>query len=86
MIGQAVFLSTIFLKTGKIVNSFVILLKLVSKLKDDIHKFVSKQTMIDTDYINILSNCLITARRQEIIKITEQLIESINTGDFEAYT
>ncbi|XP_048513370.1 calcium/calmodulin-dependent protein kinase type II alpha chain isoform X29 [Athalia rosae] len=26
------------------------------------------------------------ARRQEIIKITEQLIESINTGDFEAYT
>lgn len=28
----------------------------------------------------------ITARRQEIIKMTEQLIESINTGDFEAYT
>lgn len=28
----------------------------------------------------------IAARRQEIIKMTEQLIESINTGDFEAYT
>lgn len=28
----------------------------------------------------------IPARRQEIIKMTEQLIESINTGDFEAYT
>lgn len=27
-----------------------------------------------------------TARRQEIIKMTEQLIEAINTGDFEAYT
>ncbi|XP_050297118.1 calcium/calmodulin-dependent protein kinase type II alpha chain isoform X11 [Anthonomus grandis grandis] len=26
------------------------------------------------------------ARRQEIIKITEQLIEAINTGDFEGYT
>ncbi|XP_074104515.1 calcium/calmodulin-dependent protein kinase II isoform X7 [Cotesia typhae] len=26
------------------------------------------------------------ARRQEIIKMTEQLIESINTGDFEGYT
>ncbi|XP_031358386.1 calcium/calmodulin-dependent protein kinase type II alpha chain isoform X11 [Photinus pyralis] len=26
------------------------------------------------------------ARRQEIIKMTEQLIEAINTGDFEAYT
>lgn len=28
----------------------------------------------------------LTARRQEIIKMTEQLIEAINTGDFEAYT
>uniref|UniRef100_A0A0C9QMG7 calcium/calmodulin-dependent protein kinase n=1 Tax=Fopius arisanus TaxID=64838 RepID=A0A0C9QMG7_9HYME len=27
-----------------------------------------------------------TARRQEIIKMTEQLIESINAGDFEGYT
>lgn len=26
-----------------------------------------------------------TARKQEIIKITEQLIEAINNGDFEAY-
>uniref|UniRef100_A0A8C8LUG8 calcium/calmodulin-dependent protein kinase n=1 Tax=Oncorhynchus tshawytscha TaxID=74940 RepID=A0A8C8LUG8_ONCTS len=29
---------------------------------------------------------LISARKQEIIKITEQLIEAINNGDFEAYT
>ncbi|XP_050297063.1 calcium/calmodulin-dependent protein kinase type II alpha chain isoform X4 [Anthonomus grandis grandis] len=28
----------------------------------------------------------VQARRQEIIKITEQLIEAINTGDFEGYT
>jgi calcium/calmodulin-dependent protein kinase (CaM kinase) II len=27
-----------------------------------------------------------TARRQEIIKMTEQLIEAINNGDFDAYT
>lgn len=27
-----------------------------------------------------------SARKQEIIKITEQLIEAINNGDFEAYT
>jgi len=27
----------------------------------------------------------LTARKQEIIKITEQLIEAINNGDFEAY-
>lgn len=34
-------------------------------------------------------NCYIfppTVRKQEIIKITEQLIEAINNGDFEAYT
>ncbi|KZC08978.1 Calcium/calmodulin-dependent protein kinase type II subunit beta [Dufourea novaeangliae] len=35
----------------------------------------------------LIDNLLtIPARRQEIIKMTEQLIESINTGDFEAYT
>lgn len=27
-----------------------------------------------------------TVRKQEIIKITEQLIEAINNGDFDAYT
>lgn len=31
-------------------------------------------------------SCLPSARKQEIIKITEQLIEAINNGDFEAYT
>uniref|UniRef100_A0A7M4ELW6 calcium/calmodulin-dependent protein kinase n=1 Tax=Crocodylus porosus TaxID=8502 RepID=A0A7M4ELW6_CROPO len=34
-------------------------------------------------------NCFLflsTVRKQEIIKITEQLIEAINNGDFEAYT
>lgn len=31
----------------------------------------------------LLPSC--TARKQEIIKITEQLIEAINNGDFEAY-
>ncbi|KAG6802111.1 calcium/calmodulin-dependent protein kinase II isoform X33 [Apis mellifera caucasica] len=36
---------------------------------------------------SLINNLLtIPARRQEIIKMTEQLIESINTGDFEAYT
>ncbi|KAA8578963.1 hypothetical protein FQN60_002517 [Etheostoma spectabile] len=28
----------------------------------------------------------VTARKQEVIKVTEQLIEAINNGDFEAYT
>ncbi|XP_071368306.1 calcium/calmodulin-dependent protein kinase type II delta 1 chain-like, partial [Centroberyx affinis] len=28
----------------------------------------------------------VKARKQEIIKVTEQLIEAINNGDFEAYT
>jgi hypothetical protein len=29
---------------------------------------------------------LVAARKQEIIKMTEQLIEAINTADFDAYT
>lgn len=29
---------------------------------------------------------VVLARKQEIIKMTEQLIDSINTGDYEAYT
>uniref|UniRef100_A0A7N8XW10 calcium/calmodulin-dependent protein kinase n=1 Tax=Mastacembelus armatus TaxID=205130 RepID=A0A7N8XW10_9TELE len=32
-----------------------------------------------------LSVCPVGSRKQEIIKITEQLIEAINNGDFEAY-
>ncbi|XP_043272661.1 calcium/calmodulin-dependent protein kinase type II alpha chain isoform X9 [Venturia canescens] len=44
-----------------------------------------------TAYLNANStprrhNSSVTARRQEIIKMTEQLIESINTGDYEGYT
>uniref|UniRef100_A0A8C5EZ78 calcium/calmodulin-dependent protein kinase n=1 Tax=Gouania willdenowi TaxID=441366 RepID=A0A8C5EZ78_GOUWI len=36
---------------------------------------------------NVVCVCLsLTARKQEIIKVTEQLIEAINNGDFEAYT
>uniref|UniRef100_A0A3P9KDH2 calcium/calmodulin-dependent protein kinase n=1 Tax=Oryzias latipes TaxID=8090 RepID=A0A3P9KDH2_ORYLA len=32
-----------------------------------------------------ISCCNLQSRKQEIIKVTEQLIESINNGDFEAY-
>uniref|UniRef100_A0A7N6F8P0 calcium/calmodulin-dependent protein kinase n=1 Tax=Anabas testudineus TaxID=64144 RepID=A0A7N6F8P0_ANATE len=45
----------------------------------DGNKFVSKSNP------NFLSLC-VSARKQEIIKVTEQLIEAINNGDFEAYT
>ncbi|XP_071057462.1 calcium/calmodulin-dependent protein kinase type II alpha chain isoform X8 [Onthophagus taurus] len=37
-------------------------------------------------YSQLSTNSQSSARRQEIIKMTEQLIEAINTGDFEAYT
>uniref|UniRef100_A0A8C6WJ40 calcium/calmodulin-dependent protein kinase n=1 Tax=Neogobius melanostomus TaxID=47308 RepID=A0A8C6WJ40_9GOBI len=36
--------------------------------------------------VHIRIVCLFSARKQEIIKVTEQLIEAINNGDFEAYT
>ncbi|XP_060520758.1 calcium/calmodulin-dependent protein kinase type II alpha chain isoform X2 [Cylas formicarius] len=37
-------------------------------------------------FSQLSTNSQLSARRQEIIKMTEQLIEAINTGDFEAYT
>ncbi|CAO1437808.1 unnamed protein product [Diamesa serratosioi] len=37
-------------------------------------------------YSQLSTNSQCSARRQEIIKMTEQLIEAINNGDFEAYT
>ncbi|XP_050297038.1 calcium/calmodulin-dependent protein kinase type II alpha chain isoform X1 [Anthonomus grandis grandis] len=40
----------------------------------------------DKPYSQLSANSQTSARRQEIIKITEQLIEAINTGDFEGYT
>ena len=42
--------------------------------------------MASTLYFSPNSLSLPLARKQEIIKVTEQLIEPINNGDFEAYT
>lgn len=39
----------------------------------------------DTRVMNGCGVIVFPARKQEIIKVTEQLIESINNGDFEAY-
>ncbi|XP_044736618.1 calcium/calmodulin-dependent protein kinase type II alpha chain isoform X21 [Chrysoperla carnea] len=44
------------------------------------------QVKESTDSSTTLEDDDIKARRQEIIKMTEQLIEAINTGDYEAYT
>lgn len=39
-----------------------------------------------TEQVRTCLNLCLLARKQEIIKVTEQLIEAINNGDFEAYT
>ncbi|XP_053597619.1 calcium/calmodulin-dependent protein kinase type II alpha chain isoform X24 [Microplitis mediator] len=44
------------------------------------------QVKESTDSSTTIEDDDVKARRQEIIKMTEQLIESINTGDFEGYT
>lgn len=43
-------------------------------------------SLIDECQLSPLKKKLNAARRQEIIKMTEQLIEAINNGDFDAYT
>uniref|UniRef100_A0A8K9UZJ6 calcium/calmodulin-dependent protein kinase n=1 Tax=Oncorhynchus mykiss TaxID=8022 RepID=A0A8K9UZJ6_ONCMY len=42
----------------------------------------SQNTVVAADGVKVR----VLARKQEIIKITEQLIEAVNNGDFEAYT
>nr|XP_022912874.1 calcium/calmodulin-dependent protein kinase type II alpha chain isoform X14 [Onthophagus taurus] len=51
-----------------------------------VRKEGGSQVKESTDSSTTLEDEDIKARRQEIIKMTEQLIEAINTGDFEAYT
>ncbi|XP_068911818.1 calcium/calmodulin-dependent protein kinase type II alpha chain isoform X17 [Tenebrio molitor] len=56
---------------------------------DDIKDLDSRHDSVDTEHwieTTVQYDRFPTARRQEIIKMTEQLIEAINTGDFEAYT
>uniref|UniRef100_A0A672LT30 calcium/calmodulin-dependent protein kinase n=1 Tax=Sinocyclocheilus grahami TaxID=75366 RepID=A0A672LT30_SINGR len=46
----------------------------------------SNTTIEDEDHkLYVCIHLSLTARKQEIIKITEQLIEAINNGDFDAY-
>uniref|UniRef100_A0A8C2J7R0 calcium/calmodulin-dependent protein kinase n=1 Tax=Cyprinus carpio TaxID=7962 RepID=A0A8C2J7R0_CYPCA len=48
--------------------------------------FQEPQTTVIHNPVDRNKTCLcVSARKQEIIKVTEQLIESINNGDFEAY-
>ncbi|XP_073985862.1 calcium/calmodulin-dependent protein kinase II isoform X20 [Rhodnius prolixus] len=44
------------------------------------------QVKESTDSSTTLEDDDVKARKQEVIKITEQLLEAINTGDFDAYT
>ncbi|KAI5624418.1 calcium/calmodulin-dependent protein kinase type II subunit beta isoform X41, partial [Silurus asotus] len=46
---------------------------------------VSRSSRSRTGPFQVLLPCVSSTRKQEIIKITEQLIEAVNNGDFEAY-
>uniref|UniRef100_A0A8C6WXH0 calcium/calmodulin-dependent protein kinase n=1 Tax=Neogobius melanostomus TaxID=47308 RepID=A0A8C6WXH0_9GOBI len=50
---------------------------------NDLHP--PRVTLLFISHLNLIFFLSATARKQEIIKITEQLIEAINNGDFEAY-
>lgn len=58
---------------------------------DDMISSICTFPMIsDSSVVNLflppLPFFMVSARKQEIIKMTEQLIEAINNGDFDAYT
>uniref|UniRef100_A0A4W6EYB2 calcium/calmodulin-dependent protein kinase n=1 Tax=Lates calcarifer TaxID=8187 RepID=A0A4W6EYB2_LATCA len=55
-------------------------------VKGELHTLHTVYNSADTIVLTSLCVCFISAaRKQEIIKITEQLIEAVNNGDFEAY-
>nr|XP_061807485.1 calcium/calmodulin-dependent protein kinase type II subunit gamma isoform X13 [Nerophis lumbriciformis] len=51
-----------------------------------LRKFNARRKLKGAILTTMLVSRNFSARKQEIIKITEQLIEAINNGDFEAYT
>ena len=36
--------------------------------------------------ISMITNCIISARKTDIIRVTEQILDAISSGDFEGYT
>uniref|UniRef100_A0A3B3DGS7 Calcium/calmodulin-dependent protein kinase II association-domain domain-containing protein n=1 Tax=Oryzias melastigma TaxID=30732 RepID=A0A3B3DGS7_ORYME len=52
----------------------------------EVERCVGCARWMTPDSCNLCPSSLFSARKQEIIKMTEQLIEAINNGDFEAYT
>ncbi|XP_025777882.1 calcium/calmodulin-dependent protein kinase type II subunit delta isoform X7 [Puma concolor] len=53
---------------------------------DCLKKFNARRKLKGAILTTMLATRNFSARKQEIIKVTEQLIEAINNGDFEAYT
>ncbi|KAG8238428.1 hypothetical protein J437_LFUL002885 [Ladona fulva] len=58
----------------------------IAKEPEDVAKIETSKSHVQTRQISEPNDLNRSARKQEIIKITEQLIEAINAGDFEAYT
>lgn len=49
----------------------------------------TQEMVVGAPSLSLLFLCVpscLTVRKQEIIKVTEQLIEAISNGDFESYT
>jgi hypothetical protein len=74
----------LFVRDKKIFTALNIKKKKIQENDEKIFhvKFISSRIFLTPFF----SSFLHTARRQEIIKMTEQLIEAINNGDFDAYT
>ncbi|XP_034937545.1 calcium/calmodulin-dependent protein kinase type II alpha chain isoform X25 [Chelonus insularis] len=76
---------------GAILTTMIATRNFSSKYDGQARSIVTKkgdgsQVKESTDSSTTIEDDDVKARRQEIIKMTEQLIENINTGDFEGYT
>ncbi|XP_043272669.1 calcium/calmodulin-dependent protein kinase type II alpha chain isoform X17 [Venturia canescens] len=76
---------------GAILTTMIATRNFSSKYDAQVRSIVTKkgdgsQVKESSDSSTTIEDDDVKARRQEIIKMTEQLIESINTGDYEGYT
>ena len=44
------------------------------------------QTKTSACLISMITKCIISARKTDIIRVTEQILDAISSGDFEGYT
>ena len=53
---------------------------------DNFKKNIDENIKTSACLISMVTKCIISARKTDIIRVTEQILDAISSGDFEGYT